>query len=329
MDGFDEQTALKSPTGATLNLLHRRPEGKARAIVQINHGLAEHAARYQPFAQFLSEAGFAVFAHDHRGHGMTVAPDAPLGTFAKAPPGKAWEKVIADTLAVNEFAHEHYPDTPLITFGHSMGGMIALNFALSYPHRQTALAIWNSNFHLGLDGRIAQGMLALERMLRGSDTPSSLLPKITFQNWGKAIKNARTDFDWLSHDEKIVQAYIDDPLCGWDASVSLWQDLFAMGFRGRNTKAFGRLPRSMPIHLVGGGQDPATNKGRAVTWMAKRLQAEGFTEVTGRIYDGLRHETLNESAPPGALGAMQDFAAWAIAALNRADQNPLSSKVSA
>ena len=317
MSGFDEQTVLESPTGAALNLFHMQPRDKVRAIVQINHGLAEHAARYEPFADYLSQVGFATFVHDHRGHGHTRAPDAPLGTFAKAPAGRAWEKVIADTLAVNNHARALYPEAPAITFGHSMGGLIALNFALSHPDSQAAVAVWNANFKMGLDGRVAQGVLAAERMLLGSDVPSRILPRLTFQAWGKAVKNAETGFDWLSHDRDQVAAYVDDPLCGWDASVSLWPDIFAMAFRGSNASALAALPKTMPIHLVGGGQDPATGNGRAVTWMASHLRGLGFEHVTGRIYDGLRHETLNESALPGARGAMEDFAAWAVSALHR------------
>ena len=315
MSGFDQQSTLSSPTGATLNLFHQPPGKTARGIVQINHGLADRASRFAGFAEYLSQQGFAVFAQDHRGHGETTAPDAPVGIFAKAPPGSAYEKVLADVLCVNEHARSQYPDLPVITFGHSMGGLIAMNFALSHPDRQAALAVWNSNFKMGIDGRLAQAVLATERMLLGSDVPSRVLPKMTFAAWGKAIPDAETEFDWLSHDREKVAAYVDDPLCGWDASVSLWQDIFAMAFRGGNTQALSALPRPLPIHLVGGGQDPATNHGTAVSWMARHMRAQGFENVTLNLYDGLRHETLNESAPPGATGAMDDFTAWLNAAL--------------
>ena len=231
-------------------------------------------------------------------------------------PARAHDTVLADTLAVNAHARGLYPDLPVITFGHSMGGLIAMNFALSHPERQAALAVWNANFKMGLEGRIAQGVLAVERMLLGSDVPSRVLPRLTFAAWARAVADAETPFDWLSHDRQKVAAYVDDPLCGWDASVSMWQDIFAMAFRGGDAGALEALPRAMPIHLVGGGQDPATNNGKAVSWMAQRLRGQGFENVTLNLYDGLRHETLNESAPPGASGAMDDFSAWVNAALD-------------
>ncbi|MCR9135623.1 MAG: alpha/beta hydrolase [Alphaproteobacteria bacterium] len=319
MTDFSDPTILESPTGAAISLHHAAPSDTPQAIVQINHGLAEHAARYAPFAEFLNQHGFAVFAHDHRGHGRTKATDAPTGSFARASAGSGWQSVIDDTLAVNTYATTLYPDTPIITFGHSMGGMIAMNFALTYPDRQAGLAVWNANLNPGAAGRIAQLLLAAERMILGSDVPSRLLPKMTFEQWGKSIKDARTPFDWLSHDEEQVQTYIDDPDCGWDASVSLWQDVFAMGYRAGNRTELARLPVSLPIHLVGGGQDPATDGGKAVRWFAERLKQAGQSDVSIQVYETMRHETLNESAPPGSKGAMEDFLRWADRVLHRTD----------
>ena len=90
---FDAQRELKSPSGATLNLYVREAAGPSRGVIQVNHGLAEHAARYARFADFMAEKGFATYAHDHRGHGHTTAPDAPLGSFAAE---DGYAKVIAD-----------------------------------------------------------------------------------------------------------------------------------------------------------------------------------------------------------------------------------------
>ena len=96
---FDDQRTVASPTGASLNLHTRLASAPARAVVQINHGLAEHAARYERFADFLAARGFHSYAHDHRGHGFTTAPDAPPGRFG-TPSGQ--EKVIADVAVIHD-----------------------------------------------------------------------------------------------------------------------------------------------------------------------------------------------------------------------------------
>ncbi len=301
---FDHRTILESPTGAALNLYAKEAQGRPRAVVQVNHGLAEHAARYARFADFLGGQGCHVYAHDHRGHGFTRAPDAPPGRFAAADGGA---KVLADVAAVHDLIAARHPGLPVIVFGHSMGGLIALDFVLAHSGRIHAAAVWNANFSAGLAGRLALALLAWERFRLGSDVPSRLLPRLTFAAWGNAIPGHRTLFDWLSRDPAEVDAYIADPLCGWPASVSLWRDLFGFIFRGADDAGFAAVRRSLPVNLVGGEKDPATDGGKAVEQLAKRMRRMGFSNLVSRIYPETRHESLNEL---NRNIIMDDFAAW-------------------
>ncbi|KGF67075.1 lysophospholipase [Hoeflea sp. BAL378] len=307
---------VRSPTGAELAVRHRPAEGTARAVVQINHGLAEHAARYAQFAEFLAGRGYHVYAHDHRGHGATRAPDAIPGTFA----GKdGAQKVIADVAAVHALIGERHPGLPVVTFGHSMGGLVALNFAEAHPHASAALAVWNSNFNAGLAGRAGQAILAVEAFFKGSDTPSAILPKLTFQAWAASMPGRRTGFDWLSRDEAVVDRYIADPLCGFDATVSMWRDVFELIYAGATAGNLAKLPKALPIHLVGGARDPATDRGEAVNWLEARMREAGLARVTLQILPDTRHETLNEI---NRDQSMQDFAAWLDAVLPAAAPRP-------
>lgn len=303
---FSRIETLKSPSGATLALRHEPARGKARGILLVSHGLAEHSARYAAFAARMADEGFNVHAHDHRGHGHTVAPDAPRGQFA---PRGGVGKVIEDMRAVRDLAVGRHPGLPVVQFGHSMGGLLALAFAEAHPASIDALAVWNSNLAPGLAGRLAQAVLAAERMLKGSDVPSGLLPKVTFGAWGKAIAGRRTDFDWLSHDPAEVDAYIADPLCGFDINVSLWIDIFAVTFADASAEGLARLPKTLPIHLVGGDEDPATDYGRATRAFSRRLKKTRLEDVTTIVHPGMRHETLNES-PALREPAIAAFAGW-------------------
>jgi alpha-beta hydrolase superfamily lysophospholipase len=302
---FDRQQSLPSPTGAALNLYVSAAKGPPRGVIQVNHGLAEHARRYGRFAAAMSARGFHVYAHDHRGHGATTAPDAPPGMFGRT---NGADKVIADVAAVHDLIAERHPGLPVIAFGHSMGGLIALNFVLGHSQRVAAAAIWNANFSAGPAGRAAQAILAWERFRLGSDVPSRLLPKLTFQAWAKRIPDRRTGFDWLSRDPAEVDAYVADPLCGWDPSVSMWSDVFRFIFFGADDRNFGALRKDLPINLVGGAKDPASEGGKAVLHLARRLRRMGFSNLETRIYAGTRHESLNE-VNRDAITA--DFAAWA------------------
>lgn len=301
---FSSRRQVSSPTGASLNLYTRFADGSPRAVVQINHGLAEHAARYERFADFLAGRGFHSYAHDHRGHGFTTAPDAPPGRFG-TPSGGG--KVLADVAAIHDLIGSEQPGLPVIVFGHSMGGLIALNYLLRHPQGIRAAAIWNANFSAGLAGRMAQAILAWEKFRLGSDVPSRLLPRLTFRAWARKIPGHATPFDWLSRDPTEVRKYIDDPLCGWDASVSLWQDLLGFVFFGADDRNFSGLDRALPINLVGGEKDPATDGGRAVRQLAGRLERMAFSGVTSTVYADTRHESLNEL---NRDAIMADFCDW-------------------
>ena len=294
---------LESPTGASLAYRYEAAQGTPRGVLMICHGLVDHAGRYRRFAQAMSAQGLEVYAHDHRGHGRTKAPDAPIGRLA-------WkdgvDKVIADVMAMRTMVAERHPGLPIILFGHSMGGLIALNTAVSHPQSFDALSIWNSNFNPGLMGRLAQVVLRIEKMLKGSDVPSAILPKATFRAWNGRMPEKRSHADWLSHDKAEVDAYAGDPLCQFEASVSLWQDVFAMSYRA--PKLLSRLPKDLPVLVVSGNEDAATNDGREIVWLARQLRAAGLLHVTDRIYPGMRHETLNEI---GWEIPVADFAAWA------------------
>lgn len=301
---FDEQSTLVSPTGAALNLYLKRAEGRPRAVVQINHGLAEHAARYARFAGFLSRHGCHAYAHDHRGHGQTRAPDAPQGRFGSE---KGSDKVITDVAAIHDLITANHPGLPVIVFGHSMGGLIALNFVLRHSARIHAAAIWNANFTTGLAGHAALAILAWERFRLGSDVPSLLLPRLTFGAWGRKIANHRTQFDWLSRDPAEVDKYIADPLCGWPASISLWRDLFGFIFYGADDANFVAVLKTLPFNLVGGERDPATDGGKAVMQLTARMRRMGFSNLVSTIYPQTRHESLNDI---NRDQVMADFAAW-------------------
>lgn len=288
---FSDQRLVHSPTGASLNVYVRAAEGKPRGVVQINHGLAEHAARYARAADALAERGYVTYAQDHRGHGLTQAPDAPLGRFGESDGGA---KVIADIAALHERIRRAHADLPLVIFGHSMGGIIALNFVLRHSSHLAGAAIWNANFSAGLLGRVAQAVLFWERFRLGSDMPSRILPKLTFQDWGRKVPDHRTPFDWLSRDSAEVDKYIADPLCGWDASVSLWQDLLGFVFHGADDRNFKSVRRDLPVFLAGGGHDPATDGGKAVRDLDRRMRAMGFSSLVSKVWPQTRHESLNE-----------------------------------
>lgn len=291
---FDRPFVLESSTGAALSVRHLRPMAPPRGVVLILHGLAEHAGRYARTAAELVAQGFAVYAHDHRGHGSTTAFDAPLRRFAAR---NGVDKVLHDVGAVRDRAASDWPGLPMIVFGHSMGGLIALCFAARFGDGLSGLAAWNADAVPGVQTRVGKLALRLEKALKGSDVASRLFARATFAAWAETVRPRHTRADWLSHDPDEVDAYLRDPLCGWTPTISMAEDIVAMVDIGGDPAALRALSPALPLHLLGGGEDPATRNGAAVSALAGRARTAGLLDVTCTIVPGARHETLNETDP--------------------------------
>ena len=296
---------LNSPTGARLRLRVSAPDGDVRGVVQIHHGLSEHSARYGRFADYLASRGFAAGAHDHRGHGETTAPDAKPGYFA---PSKGWDTVVEDALAVEDALGTRFPGKPVIVFGHSMGGVVAMTHAMARSGEIDGLAVWNANMALGGRAGLMRAVLGIETLFKRADAPSTWMDALAFKAWGKQVKTARTDFDWLSRLPEEVDQYVNDPLCGQPATIQLWRDLIDGAERGADEHRLRAMRKDLPIHMAAGGDDPATDKGQAMKTLAARLYNARFTDATMRFDPKGRHETLNDI---GYEQAMNDFADWA------------------
>ena len=299
-----KQSTLPSPTGAALCLYSSLPKGKPKAILQINHDMAEHAARYERFAKALNEAGYGVFAHDHRGHGATVAQDAPLGIFAAK---NGLEAVLSDIDAVNQHIRQDHPQVPIICFGHSMGSILGLNYALRNSSNIDGVALWNAGVETGALALVYGLILKTQRIFKGSDVPSGIAAKLTFETWNKEFAPNRTPSDWLSRDEAEVDKYVADPLCGFDVSIGLWLDLLGAIYYGADDANLARLPRDMPVHLLAGDKDPCTEKGQSVRNLADRMQRIGLSDVKLTVLSDTRHESLNET---NREETTRDFIAW-------------------
>jgi alpha-beta hydrolase superfamily lysophospholipase len=275
-------------------------------VLLVHHGLAEHAGRYARFAGEMAAEGFHVYAHDHRGHGSTSAPDAPLKRFARS---RGAPKLVADAFAVHDHAEIEHPGLPVVVFGHSMGGLVTLNYAAAHGRLLAGLAVWNSHLTLGLEERVAIVALKVEKALKGSDVPSALFMRATIDAWSRTIEPQRTPSDWLSHDAEAVDRFVDDPLCGWAPTISMAEDVIALVRTGHHAVRAAAVPPALPIHLLGGSADPATDKGRGVEQLTAMLRLAGSRDLSLTIVPGARHESLNE-AEPYRGAAMASLVGW-------------------
>jgi alpha-beta hydrolase superfamily lysophospholipase len=267
------------------------PIDTPKAWVHINHGMAEHAQRYQQLAQVLNNAGYSVVAHNHRGHG--TSPTTELGHYADQ---DGWNKLLGDINAVRNKICE--PDLPYYLMGHSMGSFIVQSYLANPAAGQQpidALILSGSNFQAPFVAKAGRAIAKLERWRLGAKSPSKLLQFLSFGSFNQSFKPNRTDFDWLSKEHSQVDKYINDPLCGFDCSTQLWVD-FLGGLGDLFTlTSFNGIQKQLPIYIFGGDLDPVGEKGKGLPKLAKAYKDAGQGDVTIKLYENCRHETLNET----------------------------------
>lgn len=260
-----------------------------RAWLLISHGMAEHAGRYSWLAEQLNHAGYAVMALDQRGHGKSIAGQA--GQFADF---DGWRKVTGDIALLRQKALDCFPDIPLFLLGHSMGSYIVQSHLLTHGKGLAGVILSGSNAHPPLVSRIGRIAAAIEGRLRGWSQPAVTLGKLTFGQFNTAFKPNRTEFDWLSRDPSQVDAYMADPLCGFDCTARLWHDLFGGLLEIADPHHLNSIPKDLPVHIMGGSADPVS-AGNGLAQLQKRLAGAGLTAVSLQMYDAARHEIFNES----------------------------------
>ena len=282
---------LTATDGTQIHVYRWLPDGEPTAIVQIAHGMAEHAGRYARFAQALTDHGYAVYAEDHRGHGVT-SETTGVGYLAD---GDGFDTVAEDFVTVFDKAGDEFPGLPRVLFGHSMGSMLSRHFATKHSDDITALILSGTAGDPGILGKAGKVVATLESKIRGERTPSPLMNKLVFGEYNKAFKPTRTDFDWLSRDEAEVDAYIADPHCGKVFSSGFYVDLFSGLERINSEEHVSTVRPDLPILLIAGDNDPVGANGKGVEAVGAQFEKVGVTDVTVILYPGARHELLNET----------------------------------
>lgn len=279
---------LAADDGAQIHIYRWLPDVAPRGVIQIAHGLAEHAGRYARLAAALTDRGFAVYADDHRGHGQS-APQGEHGFFGER---DGWRKCVGDLWALNRRIASDHPGLPIILLGHSMGSFMAQDFVADHGDAIAGLVLSGSNGPPPAIAGVGRMIARIERLRLGARGKSALLQAMMFGEFNKRFKPARTEFDWLSRDPAEVDAYVADPLCGFEFSNQLAVDLLDALGPLLKPERLARIRRDLPVYIFSGSDDPV---GANLPALAEAYRNAGLTRVEMKIYPGARHETLNET----------------------------------
>lgn len=279
-------------------------EEDVRCVLQIVHGMAEYAERYEEFAEFLTEKGFVVTGEDHMGHGKSVGKTGKYGYFCEQ---DAATVLVRDVHRLKKATQALYPNVPYVIMGHSMGSFITRNYMFRYGTGVTAAIIMGTGMQSSALLVVSKAIAGIQKAFCGSEHVSRLLNRLAFGSYNKKIQNAVTPMDWLSRDRERVEKHIADPMCGFVFTVNGFATLFELISRLHNPENLERIPKNLPVLMVSGDADPVGDYGRGVRKAYESLCGAGLENVQLKLYEGARHELLNET---NRSEVMNDILSW-------------------
>lgn len=267
------------------------PEGKISAILQIVHGMAEYVERYDEFARYLAKRGILVTGEDHLGHGQSVGKDGVYGYFCER---DAATVLVRDVHRLKKMVQEEYPGVPYMILGHSMGSFILRNYLCRYGNGINGAIVVGT-------GMPPKGLIACSKVLcrilgwiQGQTRVSYFLDKMAFGSYNDRIEDLRTQKDWLCTDPAVVDAYINDPLCGFTFTVNGFETMFELIARLHQPENLINMPTQLPTFFIYGKQDPVGEYGEGVERILRDFAKLGMKAPKVSVYENDRHEVLNE-----------------------------------
>ena len=285
---IQEFTFPSEEKGLEISALKFLPEKDVKGVVVLIHGMAEMKERYEPFAKYLCENGFAVYINDHIGHGKSLGNDITLGYFGKNNEGG--NVFVKDVHSLFEIAKKENEGKKLFVFGHSMGSFVARLFTTRYQNELDGVVYCGTSGPQPVDLAIKLSEFLMK--VKGGKKLSSFLYSVAFANYNSKT-DKRTVNDWLSRDESVVDKYNDDPLCGFHFTISGLHDMFTMMKNVMEDNWFKSINKDLPILVISGEMDPVGNYSKGIKKFASQMKKNGLKPQV-IIYKGARHEILNE-----------------------------------
>lgn len=299
-----ETVRLEMSDGMTVYATSQQAKGERKGHIHFLHGMAEHSGRYRIPAEFFVEHGYDVTAHDHRGHGKTAALNGKRGHFGDE---FGFDRVVEDTFEVISYMKKKHATTRFILIGHSMGSFIARRFIQLYGDVVDLVVLSGTSDDGGIARLGGQAIGCILGRRSGFEAPSPLLDSLVFGRFNHGITKPLTKFDWLSKNNTLVFSYLTDEYCGFLPTTQFFMDLFyGMGII-HQTKEIARIPKTLPILLFSGTEDPVGNYGKALWKVAKQYDKAKIEDVTVQLFDGGRHELLNDATRKEVVQAVLDW----------------------
>ena len=269
------------------------PDEKPKAIVQIVHGLGEHAGRYKEIAEKLNKEGFLVCADDHRGFGRSTVSKDQIGHMADK---NGHELIIEDMKHLMVNTKADYPNLPYFMMGHSMGSFLTRGFLIKY-HKDLngAIIMGTRGKPKGIEN-LGKTIASIQKSLFGGRKRAYLLDKLSVGGYGKKyFPKDKSDLAWLTSDkEEIKKAQEDEYFADKPASIETYVQLFELIDKISDKNNYSSMDKNFPILLISGDRDPVGDMGKGVKWVYEMYKSLGLNDVNISLYKDGRHEILND-----------------------------------
>ena len=285
-----EEFTVDSRDGITkLHAVRYIPDGEIKGILQIVHGMAEYAERYEHAAKWFAQKGFVVTGLDMLGHGKSVLPDGQFGYFCKQDPATV---VVRDVHRLKKMTQERFPGVPYFIWGHSMGSFILRNYMFRYGTGIDGAIVCGTGSKPEAFVRFGLLLVKLQEIFLGERHVATMLSNIAFGNPKKIPEGHKSD--WLCTDAEETQKYDNDPLCGFTFTVNGYRTLLTLVHRINDKKLVSQMPKELPVFIISGSEDAVGDCGKGVTYVYDQYKELGMKDVTLKLYKGYRHEIHNE-----------------------------------
>lgn len=283
-----EEFYLDSCGGGRLHCAAWKPDAQPKAVVQLIHGIAEHIARYDDFAKFLTAHGYVVAADDHMGHGGSI------GSGVKGYFRGGWLSAVEDEKRLHDEMQKQYPELPYYFLGHSMGSFLLRTYLYTYPDAADKAVISGTGWEDPMKIRLGLLVCRMEEKRVGETNVSPLVTKLMFGSYNRAFEPVSSPNAWICSDEAVVAAYDADPYCGFDTTVGLARDLLTGVRMNEQTENLEKMNKQLPVLFVSGCKDPVGNMAKGVLRCIDAFKRSGMKDITIKLYPEGRHEMLNE-----------------------------------
>ncbi|MDR2734628.1 MAG: lysophospholipase [Spirochaetota bacterium] len=304
---------FESHDGAKLHLYTWSPNTQPKAVLHIAHGMAEHALRYKVLAEKLTAAGIEVWAADQRGHGKTAdlsKNDAGKGgILGHCADSDTFALIVQDIRALVTEIQKTRKNIPVFVFGHSWGSFLTQKFIEDHSQSLDIRGCILSGTRGSGGLQVLAGIPFMTKLafFLGARKTSVLAKNIADGSYNKPFKPNRTEFDWLSRDEKEVDKYIQDPFCGFLCSVGFYRDLAKGLFSIHRKKNIAKIKQTLPLYIFCGSADPVGEMGKSPAALVQAYRRHGIQDLEFVVYPDARHETLNET---NRQEVMANLLAW-------------------